>query len=203
MRVVAQILSILLYPMLIPAYAMGLLCYAFQHTGMPLPTAYIWVAVLGTFILTCCIPFSAILLLLKRGNITDIYLRNPQERKTPYLYSLFACGFWCYFLHSTLHMPPIIVWMAVASTVVLLCIMIITRWWKISAHLAFMGTWIAAVVGYSWHTAIFPLWLIVGLLGMALLLMYARIYLKQHTPAQVITGFLLGFVFTLLPALFL
>ncbi len=201
MRIAAQILSIILYPMLIPTYAMGILCWAIHAYSMPLPTAYVWVAIVGTIVLTCVIPFSAILFLVYKNAVTDVYLYNPKERRIPYLYSLFACGFWCYFLYSTLHMPNIIIAMAVASSLVLLCVMLITHWWKISAHLAFMGTLVAAVVGYSWHTNLNPIWFITLLLVLTLLLMYARIYLKQHTTAQVISGFILGFTLTFLPAL--
>ena len=39
----------------------------------------------------------------------------------------------------------------------------------------------------------------VVLMVLALLLMYARIYLNAHTPLQVIAGFLLGLVLTLVP----
>ncbi len=201
MKSAAQILSILLYPMLIPTYAVGILCWAISSYTMPLPATYVWVALLGTFFLTCCIPLSTILLLIKQKAITDIYLYNPAERRLPYIYSLFACGFWCFFLQSVLHLPHIIIAMAIASTLVLLCVMIITHWWKISAHLSFMGTLVASVIGYSWHTSINPLWLISILLALTLLLMYARIYLKQHTTAQVIAGFTLGFSLTLLSTL--
>ncbi len=200
MRIAAQILSILLYPMLIPTYAVGLACLAVHHYTLPLPPAYVAVALIGTFFLTCCIPLSVILLLIKQKAITDIYLRNPQERHTPYLYSFFACCFWCYFLHDPLHLPHIIIALAIASTLVLLVVMIITRWWKISAHLAFIGSLLAAVIAYSWYISINPLWIITTLLILTLLLMYARIYLKQHTTAQVLAGFTLGFTLTLIPA---
>ncbi len=203
MRRVAQILSILLYPMLIPTWAMGLLCWGIHHYSMPLPEVYVWIAIVGTFVLTCCIPFSAILLLIRQKAITDVYLYDAKERRVPYMYSLFASGCWCYFLHSTLQMPEIVLAMAIASTTVLLCVMVITHWWKISAHLAFMGTLVGSVIGYSWHTGLNPLWLIILLLALAILLMIARLYLKQHTPAQVVCGFALGFILTFLPALFI
>ncbi len=203
MRIAAQILSIIFYPMLIPTYAISILCWAIHIFSMPLPSAYIWVAIVGTFVLTCVIPFSAILLLIRKKAITDIYLYNAKERRVPYLYCLFACACWCYFLYATLQMPIIILAMASAATIVLLCIMIITHWWKISAHLAFMGTFVASVIGYSWHTGLNPIALITLLLFLTMLLMIARIYLKQHTPAQVICGFILGFILTFLPALFI
>ncbi len=203
MKAAAQILSIILYPMLMPTYAMGFFCYAMHHYTMPLPTSYVLIAILGTLFFMCCVPMAAILFLIRKKEITDIYLRDPRERSVPYLYSLFACGFWCYFLSQILHVPAIVLTMAIAASCVLLIVMIITHWWKISAHLAFMGTLLAAVVGYSWQIGINPLWIIILLLGLTLLLMYARLYLKQHNTLQVITGFLLGFTLTLIPALIL
>ncbi len=203
MRIAAQILSIILYPMLIPTYAMCILCWVIHNYSMPLPPAYLWVALVGTFILTCCIPFSAILLLVRQQAISDIYLYDAQQRRVPYLYSLFASCCWCYFLRSTLQMPRIILAIAIAATIVLLCLIIITHWWKISAHLSFMGTLVASVIGYSWHIGLNPLWLITLLLALTILLMISRIYLKQHTPAQVVCGFFLGFVVTFTPAIFI
>ena len=41
--------------------------------------------------------------------------------------------------------------------------------------------------------------MVIVVLVLSLLLMYARIYLKAHTPMQVVCGYLLGLVFTFVP----
>ena len=43
----------------------------------------------------------------------------------------------------------------------------------------------------------------IAILILALLLMYARIYLNAHTPSQVVCGFLLGLIGTFTPTLIL
>jgi membrane-associated phospholipid phosphatase len=71
---------------------------------------------------------------------------------------------------------------------------VVTFWWKISAHMFGVGGLMGGVMAVSHyvehvnpHYLIMALFLISGLVGSS------RLLLKKHTPAQVYTGFLLGF----------
>ncbi len=198
MKLLSQIYSILLYPMFMPTYAIGLAYVGINSIALTLPIAYIVISIIGTFFITCCIPFSAIVLLVKKGKITDVYLMNRRERIAPYLCCLVSYAFWYYFIVRILGLPSVISGMAIAATLAIAIVTLINIWWKISAHLAGMGALLGSVISFSWYYGIYPLMLILVILGLSLLLMYARLILKQHTSLQVVCGFLLGILLPLI-----
>jgi hypothetical protein len=110
--------------------------------------------VLGTLVFTCLLPLSVILVMIHRGNLTDIYIRNPKQRTMPYIYSTICYGFWAYFCSQVMHLPQFIVLTAIGSTVVLLLILLINRTWKISAHLASLGGLFGAMMSFSLSTGV-------------------------------------------------
>ena len=174
-----------------------------HHRTPNLPNAYIWVAIVGTLVITALIPIVLLLILWKRGNISSLHIDNAKERTTPYVYSLICYGFWCYFVGVTLHMPLVWLVVAIGSTCALLAVTIINHWWKISAHLTGMGGLLGGICSLALYYSALPTTLIIITLTISLLLMYARLYMNAHTPAQVVAGYLLGILFTFIPNLIL
>lgn len=195
----SKFLSVILYPLFIPTYGMLLFCLAISHNQAELPLMYTVTICLATFILTCVIPLSLILYMWMRGQITDLYIEDPQLRTMPYLYSIMGFGFWCWFVIKTIHAPYFLQWTAVGSLIAIVSVLIINRKWKISAHLCGMGGLVGGMLSYAFSTQTWPILTLGTLAVLSLLLMYARIYLKAHTPAQVVAGFLLGLSLTTLP----
>ena len=116
-------LSAVLYPMFIPTYGM-LIYFLSLREFISYPAPLIWIGVLGTLVFTCLLPLSVILVMIHRGNLTDIYIRNPKQRTMPYIYSTICYGFWAYFCSQVMHLPQFIVLTAIGSTVVLLLILL-------------------------------------------------------------------------------
>lgn len=202
LHIVSTGLSILFYPLFMPFYGMLLYFFATHKTSIFLPVYWI-IAFTGTFFFTIFIPLCVILVQMRRKQISSIHIDNPKERTTPYIYTLCCYGFWCYFLHSILHISTAFFLSAVGATVALFLVLIINYHWKISAHLCGLGGLIGGMIAYSLSVGIFPSTLVVCLLlCAALLLMYARIYLKAHSDTQVVAGFLLGITITFFPSLF-
>jgi membrane-associated phospholipid phosphatase len=202
-NILSKVFSILLYPLFMPTYGMGLYMLAMHHRTPNLPNAYIWVAIVGTLVITALIPIVLLLILWKRGNISSLHIDNAKERTTPYVYSLICYGFWCYFVGVTLHMPLVWLVVAIGSTCALLAVTIINHWWKISAHLTGMGGLLGGICSLALYYSALPTTLIIITLTISLLLMYARLYMNAHTPAQVVAGYLLGILFTFIPNLIL
>ena len=202
-NILSKAFSILLYPLFMPTYGMGLYMLAMHHRTPNLPNAYIWVAIVGTLVITALIPIVLLLILWKRGNISSLHIDNAKERTTPYVYSLIWYGFWCYFVGVTLHMPLVWLVVAIGSTCALLAVTIINHWWKISAHLTGMGGLLGGICSLALYYSALPTTLIIITLTISLLLMYARLYMNAHTPAQVVAGYLLGILFTFIPNLIL
>lgn len=198
----AQLLSAVCYPMLMPVWAMLLLCAAVSRYAAPLPAAYTAFVIGGTALFCFLVPLLVVLLLIRQGVVTDLYINNSRERTLPYVYSLVSMLVWVFFLWRVVKMPAVVTLMALAGTMVLALVALINRWWKISVHLAAFGGLTGAVCGYCWHASLNPTLLISLLFIGALLLMLARLRLNAHTPLQLVCGYLLGLCLTFLPALF-
>ena len=212
LNIVARILGGIFYPLWIPTYGMLLYCvtisklYTLNSTLSTLnyTLPYMLIALLGTLFFTGIVPFVAILILIRRKQVTDLYISNPQERTSPYLYTLCSFGFWCYFLYAVMHIPSFFLYSAIGATVALGLVMVINKRWKISAHLTGFGGLIGGIFSWFLYCNFMPAAGFVALLlGVALLLMYSRLYVNAHTPLQVVCGLLLGILFTFVPNLIL
>ena len=197
---ISRTISAVLYPMFIPTYGM-LIYFLSLRSFITYPPLLIWIGVGGTFIFTCLLPLSVILVMIRRGNLTDIYIRNPKQRTMPYIYSTICYGFWAYFCSQVMHLPRFIVLTAIGATVALLIVMLINRSWKISAHQTALGGLFGGMMSFSLSTGISATYALIGCSLAALLLMFARVYDESHTPLQVVCGYLLGTLATFLPNL--
>lgn len=198
--IIAKTLSVVLYPLFVPTYGIALFCYAYSLHVAPLAGVWVVVAVIGTFILTCLLPITAIWIMMKKGEVKDLNIDNPRERTIPYLYSALGFGFWSYLLVQVLHAPIFINCVAIGGTLAIGLVAIINRWWKISAHLTGLGGLVGGLLSYCLGLGAYPTWGTLCLfLGLSWALMWARLYLNAHTPAQVSAGWLLGLTCTFVP----
>ncbi len=198
--IIAKTLSVVLYPLFVPTYGIALFCYAYSLHVAPLAGVWVAVAVIGTFILTCLLPITAIWIMMKKGEVKDLNIDNPRERTIPYLYSALGFGFWSYLLVQVLQAPIFISCVAIGGTLAIGLVAIINRWWKISAHLTGLGGLVGGLLSYCLGLGAYPTWGTLCLfLGLSWALMWARLYLDAHTPAQVSTGWLLGLTCTFVP----
>ncbi len=184
--------SYIFQPLLMPVYGMILLMQMqyFKYLGH----TYQSIAILGTFLFTGLLPAIPILMMLKRGQIKDLFISKREERTMPYLFSLLSYVFWIVFLMRVLNLDFSIVILAIGTLFSLLIIVFINFKWKISAHAAGMGGFVGSIFGLSWSVHIFPLPLITVSLLLSGLVAISRLYLKAHTLGQIIAGFCLGFV---------
>lgn len=199
MKFFSQIASLLFYPMLMPLYGMLLFSLAMKQLLPQLPFAYIGVCIAGTAVLTLIIPILLLLFMWRKGYIDSLHINDAKQRTIPYIYTLICYGFWAYFVRVTLQLPIFLLLVALGAIAALLAVTIINRRWKISAHLTGIGGLLGGICSFALNYSVLPLGLIVGVLAISLMLMYARLYLNAHTPMQVVCGFLLGLLCTLIP----
>lgn len=196
-------LSVLLYPLFTPTYLMVVFCAMFTNLMLPLPAQYWWFAIGGTFFFTCIVPMTVLVVMKMQGRISDFDISDRRERFIPLLYGIMSFSLWCAYLDLILKVPAFMFWTTVCSVLAIAACMIISNWWKISAHLASMGGVVGMIIGYLLYFGVNAPWTVSLLLVLSLLLMYARLYLNAHTSTQVVAGFLLGLVFTLTPNIIL
>ena len=193
-------MSVVFYPLFVPTYGIALFCWA--HTQHVAPLNGIWTAVAigGTFLLTCILPITSIYIMMRRGEVKDLELDNPRERTMPYLYSAISFMFWSYLIVSILRAPLFLTFIAIGATTAIGIVAIVNRWWKISAHLTGFGGFVGGILCYCLGIGAVPTWSTLVLwFGLSLMLMYSRLRLDAHTPAQVCAGWLTGIACTFLP----
>ncbi|MEI8084719.1 MAG: hypothetical protein WCG93_00755 [Paludibacter sp.] len=200
MRTFYKIISLVFQPLLMPTFGMLLLMN--MDVFSSLPSYWRWIAIGGTFLFTALLPAVPILLMLRRGELHDLFISRREERTMPYLFSFMAYFFWSLFLWRTMQFPMFIVSMGIGSAVSIFIIILINLKWKISAHLAGIGGLTGAIFGVCYRVAINPLWFLVLIITISALVAISRIGLRAHTPGQVFAGFLVGFFAIFLPCIF-
>ena len=204
MNIVAEAMSILLYPLWTPTIGMVLFCYGLNRWILPVPAYYWWVSILTTFVITALIPLTLILIGMKQGTISDIHMTNPEERTATYRTTVLCYGFWFIFLWQVLKVPSFMTLSVIGCIVDLILVLLINRRWKISAHLSGLGGLIVGVLSFCLYYSLVPtigLWL--SMAALVLALMWVRIYLKAHNELQVVAGFVLALACTFLPNIYL
>ena len=203
LHILAQVCSVLLHPLLMPTYGMALFFGALQQIRPELSAAYSIIGMVGTILFTLLIPAGCIIFLWKTKRIDSLHIDNPKQRTSPYIYTIMAYVFWAYFVHQVLHLPILILLIAIGAILALVAVTVINHWWKISAHLTGVGGLLGGICSFSLYYGYLPITLIITTLMCALILMYARLYLNAHTPLQVVCGLLLGLLTTFIPNLVL
>ena len=200
MKTFYNIISLVFQPLLMPTYAILLLMN--MDIFSPMPLLWRWIAIIGTLLFTGILPAIPIWLMMKRGEVHDLFISKKEERTMPYLFSFMAYVFWALFIWRTLQFPMFIVAMGMGSAVSIFIIVFINLKWKISAHAAGMGGLTGSIFGVCYRTAINPVWLFVLILTISALVALSRIELKAHTPGQVLAGFVIGFAAVFTPCFF-
>lgn len=190
--IAAHLLSDIFSPMLVPSYA---LIIALTITPMCLlpSSPKVWAAA-GVVFITAVIPMLFILTLMRLGKVSDTAITDRKERTLP-----FAAVILCYtaavFFMRYLRAPYWIQYFYLGAALVSAISLLITHWWKISAHTGALGGlagiifWMArrgliVFAPLEWVCASF---LILGLVA------WARLYLNKHTVLQTLAGAALGF----------
>lgn len=134
----------------------------------------------------CIIPWSAVIVLARRGTLTDHHVGDRKQRRPVMLWTLCSALMGCLILAFT--GAPVPLWGLIAGILAgVLALILISPIWKLSGHaLTLGGTATFAFLQFGW----WALPLIVG----APLVCWSRVFLGDHTARQVIVGFITGTV---------
>lgn len=196
-----NLVSLIFQPLLMPTYGMIMFVNVSIFDGF----SGLWrfVAVTGTFLFTGLLPAIPILLLIKKGEVHDLFISRREERTVPYLFSLLSYIFWTVFLWKMLNFPLFMIGTSIGTSFSIFLIILINLKWKISAHMSGIGGLAGATFGFCYRLAFNPLLLFIIILALAALIALSRIELKAHTPGQTLAGFTLSFLCVFLPCILL
>lgn len=191
MKSFAHVISSVFQPLLMPVYSVALL---FVYTYFRIIYAYHFFSiVIPAILFSFLIPSVIIVLMYKLKLISDLSLKVRKERFLPYIVTLLSYSVMILY-YVKLQMPVWFLMLGASPIIVMLLAIVITIWWKISAHMIGIGGLLGGVVSVSYFVeGINPYWLFMSLFLIAGLVGTSRLILRRHTPAQVYAGFVLGF----------
>jgi membrane-associated phospholipid phosphatase len=155
----------------------------------PFWPGFVWGVVYSALI--ALTPMLVVIYLLRAGRIGDIHMSATHERHIPYLIAVISSVV-AYALLILFDGPVLLRCLAILSFITLGVLGLINIRWLISIHAtAAAATWLIATLVFGW---------LVGVVLLPLLILIAsiRLYLRRHTPAQVLAGIALGLLAVLL-----
>lgn len=144
-----------------------------------------WSAVYG--VLVSLVPILLVVYLLLNGYIKELHMSDTRERIIPYISSV-VCGGLAWLIFAQFNGPEPLRCLSMMTAGALAVIGVINIYWLISFHAtAVFAAVVLAYVGFS------PLAGFLTLI-LAFIVCAARLFLKRHTPAQLVAGAILGLV---------
>lgn len=196
----AQVISVLFSPFYAPMWAF-LWLFFFSYLRL-LPMGYKVLVLAIVFTFTIFIPRISINLFRRLNRWTHWQLSHREHRHMPYALSLlsYAACLILFIQMNTATFFRSVIMTALLSQVV--CMLINLRW-KISTHMVGIGGLLGLLLAFSYIFYYNPVWPACGLLILSGMLGTSRMILRQHSLAEVLMGFAVGFVSALLFTFFL
>jgi len=198
-RKLAQIISLLLHPVLIPTLGFFLLFQSGFYFSYITWEAKRIVLIIVLFT-TAVLPLLAMSIIAMSPRFR-LSFENGNQRAMPLLFSsvFYYLG---YILLSRLNAFPILKLMMIASVLVVIGLMIISLKWKISSHMAALGGLTGALLALSFRTGINPVWAIITVILATGLAGSARLILGKNNLWHLEAGYALGFTLLYLTIFF-
>ena len=191
MRTLANIISYVFHPMFMLTYIMAYFLYSnnyFAFFVSPIKKIFLMSAVV---VFSVILPILNMVLLKKLGYVKSMQANQANERFIPYVSTITLYLGLIYILHD-LSIPYFFKQLILVSLIVIAVDFLINFFTKISAHTSAIGGSLGMIYFYQYISSngdIIPIcvcFLIGGLIA------FSRLYLNQHTPKQVYTGFTMG-----------
>ncbi|MEO8067377.1 MAG: hypothetical protein ABI599_06760 [Flavobacteriales bacterium] len=193
MRTAARVLSILLHPLWMPLFIFLLAFWLVPHLGYFMVPQAIWFNHIVIGVMTGVFPLIGAALMLRARRTNGLVMEDRKQRIAPLLSTLLYYCLTYWLLRKYPHHPAALS-MFLGCTVSLACVLIISLFWKISLHMAGIGGLIGALAALQIVFGSFSVLVLVPFIALAGLLGTARLVDSDHTPAQVYTGAVVGFV---------
>ena len=193
-------MSLLFTPFYLPFVGLAAL-FSFSYLSI-FPWSYKLQVLTMVYLFTILMPTVMIHLYRRYQGWNLIELGHRERRMVPYVISL-LCYFTCVYLMSRLHMPHFMGAIVVAALLVQIVCALVNVWWKISTHTAAIGGVAGALFAFAEYLGFNPVWWLCLVFIVAGMVGTSRMILRQHTLAQVVCGFLVGFLCAAVAILFL
>ena len=192
---IARVLSTVFSPFYTPMWI--LIVLFFNSYLKMLPIEYRLFLLFTVFIFTVFIPRLGINIFRMVMSWTHWQLSHREHRHMPYLLTI--CSYTvCLVVLSRVNVVMFVRGVVMAAFVSQVICVFINAWWKVSTHMVGMGGMVGALIAFSNLFYFNPMWYVCALILLSGALGTSRIILRQHSLSQVIVGFLIGFVCSLI-----
>lgn len=192
---VARTLSLLFTPFYLPIISM-IAMFIFSYLSI-LPWTYKLQVIAATYLFTILLPTLLIHAYRRYQGWSWFHLAHREKRMVPYLLSILSYFAW-YFIMRWMHMPHFMSAIIVAALFVQIICAITNVWFKVSTHMAAIGGVTGGVIAFSFIFGFNPTWWLSFIILLSGFVGTARMMLRVHSLAQIITGYLLGAITTFL-----
>ena len=192
---VARVTSIVFTPFSIPFLAF-LVLFLFSYLRI-MPILYKGIVLGIVYCFTILTPTITIFLFRKINGFARQELSERKKRYVPILLTIISYVF-CLLMMRKLNIPWYMTGIIFVSLVISIICILVNLKWKLSEHMAGMGGIVGGLVSFSALFSYNPVWWLCLFILVAGILGSARIILQHHTLGEVLAGFTVGFVCSLL-----
>lgn len=191
----ARVISAIFTPFSIPFLAF-LILFLFSYLRI-MPIQYKLIVLGVVYCFTILMPTLTIFLFRKINGFSPEDLGERKRRFMPFLLTITPYVF-CLVMMHRLNIPWYMTGIILAALIMMVICIVVNLKWKLSEHMAGVGAIVGGLVSFSALFGYNPVWwlclfiLIAGVLGTA------RIILQHHTLGEVLVGFAVGLICSLL-----
>ena len=191
----ARVISAIFTPFSIPFLAF-LILFLFSYLRI-MPIQYKLIVLGVVYCFTILMPTLTIFLFRKINGFSPEDLGERKRRFMPFLLTITSYVF-CLVMMHRLNIPWYMTGIILAALIMMVICIVVNLKWKLSEHMAGVGAIVGGLVSFSALFGYNPGWwlclfiLIAGVLGTA------RIILQHHTLGEVLVGFAVGLICSLL-----
>ena len=191
----ARVISAIFTPFSIPFLAF-LILFLFSYLRI-MPIQYKLIVLGVVYCFTILMPTLTIFLFRKINGFSPEDLGERKRRFMPFLLTITSYVF-CLVMMHRLNIPWYMTGIILAALIMMVICIVVNLKWKVSEHMAGVGAIVGGLVSFSALFGYNPVWwlclfiLIAGVLGTA------RIILQHHTLGEVLVGFAVGLICSLL-----
>jgi membrane-associated phospholipid phosphatase len=193
-RQVAFTISTLFHPIFVNLLSLFALIKLFPYLDYGLNDSLKLFFLVFIFATTGIFPLLVVLFMRFSGTIQSILLDDKEQRKLPYIITAIIYLLDFYAFKSLIHAPALILAYLLGSATIVVIMLIINHFYKISIHASSFGLLTAIIVAASGSAMFDVRILLMVTLILAGITASARLFLHAHNLMQIISGYTLGFL---------
>ena len=191
----ARVISAIFTPFSIPFLAF-LILFLFSYLRI-MPIQYKLIVLGVVYCFTILMPTLTIFLFRKINGFSPEDLGERKRRFMPFLLTITSYVF-CLVMMHRLNIPWYMTGIILAALIMMVICIVVNLKWKLSEHMAGVGAIVGGLVSFSALFGYNPVWWLCLFLLIAGVLGTARIILQHHTLGEVLVGFAVGLICSLL-----